>query len=97
MPDFDPNRLSIDLDELLFAILIAILLSTFPLVAYLVYEDGKDWDKFKVEHNCKKVSQVKGDVFNTFGVGINGKASVGVAVTSDKEGFLCNDGITYYR
>lgn len=67
------------------------------LVILAAIEDGRKWDAFKVEHKCKAVAHIKGDVFNTFGTDTKGNMTVGVGSTPDKTGWLCDDGITYYR
>lgn len=77
-----------------------IVLSGFALlilIGWLAYNAEKRWEAFKTDHNCKMVSRISGDVFNTFNVGSNGQVSVGIGSTSDKTGWLCDDGVTYYR
>ena len=59
--------------------------------------DSNEWDKFKIDHHCKVVGKMDGDVFNTFGVGSNGQAVVGIGTTPGKTGWLCDDGVTYWK
>lgn len=61
------------------------------LISALIIASHKDhilWEAFRTEHNCKAVNQIKGDLIST---------SNGFAVTPDKTGWLCDDGVTYYR
>lgn len=67
------------------------------IAAFAAIEEDRKWDAFKVEHNCKVVAKINGDVFNTFGTDAKGNMTVGVGSTPDKNGWLCDDGITYYR
>ena len=64
---------------------------------FLVFSDNANWETFKVAKNCKLVAEVKGEIFNTVGVSGIGKVVTGVRISSDKEGWVCNDGIIYYR
>lgn len=66
------------------------------LVALLVWESNQ-WQEFKVAHNCKAVSHIKGDVFITTSINPQGQVIPGVSSTPDKTGWLCDDGITYFR
>lgn len=72
------------------AALLVFLISSF-------IEDGRKWEAFKVEHNCKVTANIKGDVFNTFGNDSKGNMTVGIGTTPNKTGWLCDDGITYFR
>ena len=52
---------------------------------------------FAAEHECKVVGKTTGDVTPAMGFGTKGSPTVGVAFESDKVGWKCNDGITYWR
>lgn len=67
------------------------------LVGYASYNESIQWNEFKIQRKCKEVSKAKGEIFNTFGTDAKGNISIGIASTSDKTGWLCDDGITYYR
>jgi len=72
----------------------------FLLIAgtiWLIVEDGREWAHFRDAHNCRVVSKIRGDTFNTWSVGPNGQMQVGIGSTPSKTGYLCDDGITYYR
>lgn len=66
-------------------------------VLYACIAEAQEWEEFKNHHHCKVVSRIKGDVFNTVGADAKGNMVVGVGSTPDKTGWLCDDGITYYR
>ena len=63
------------------------------IVIYFAIKDNNDWEKFKVEHKCKIVSKQN----STVGTGIGSNGQVITTVESGKTGWLCDDGITYYR
>jgi len=63
----------------------------------LVTAEAKEWDAFKVAHACRVVAKVDGSVFNTFSVSPKGQMVIGVGSTPDKTGWLCDDGVTYYK
>lgn len=78
-------------------IVLGLLISMLIASMILVYCDIKDWNEFSAAHNCKVVGEESGQVFNTVGFGANGQATVGIGVTAPKTGYLCDDGVTYWR
>lgn len=91
------NMNSSDAIELLIGGLVCFMLVITGVLIFLDYKEGQEWEKFKVDHNCKVVAKVKGEVFNTVGIDAKGNVSVGVGSTSDKVGWQCDDGVTHYR
>lgn len=73
---------------------IAVLAS---LIIFLGIKDAKEWEKFKLDHECILIGKMRGETFTTFGIGSNGQSVVGVGTTSGKSGWKCNDDITYWR
>lgn len=70
------------------------------LVAGLLYvsiEEANEWKRFKEEHHCKIVAYISPDT--SVGVGPSSSGGVAVVVVPQygKTGWLCDDGITYYR
>ena len=62
------------------------------IVGYADILELNKWNEFKTEHSCKISAHIKGEAFNTF----DGR-NVGVGFTSDKTGWACDDGQTYFR
>lgn len=60
-------------------------------------EDARHWRDFSAEHNCKQVTKIEGTVSNSYGFDSNGNMTVGIVSTPPKTGWLCDDGVTYYR
>lgn len=64
-------------------------------------EEGRRWDVFKTEHNCKVVQHVRGDVVVGTGVGVMPNGQFGMVTTTsttpDKTAWACDDGVTYWR
>ncbi|EIE9938012.1 hypothetical protein GIW79_22935 [Pseudomonas sp. PA-7-1E] len=57
-----------------------------------------EWAVFKEAHNCKVVG--KSDGHSNNGVGVTTRGSVALIVgdsTPDKTGYLCDDGVTYWK
>lgn len=72
----------------------------FGLLSWSIFASFQEearWEQFKVDHACKVIAKISGDVFNTFGISASGSSVVGVAATPDKTGWLCDDGVTYYK
>ena len=76
-----------------------IVLSTLLIggAVWAVIEEGEKWDTFKIEHRCKVVSKTSSSVANTYGTGSKGEFTTGVIVIHGKTGWLCDNGVTYYR
>lgn len=67
------------------------------VLGVLLFQESAEWETFKIDHACKVVAKVQGSVYNTVGVGPKGSPNVGIAVAPGKTGWLCDDGVTYYR
>lgn len=71
-----------------------------PYCFYLTIEDQKTWNEFKTDHHCRVVGKMSGSI--STGVGF-APTSNGVSVIpviefeEDKIGYLCDDGVTYWR
>lgn len=87
----------VDGDLLIFGGLTALILAGTALLIFAVMRDARQWEEFRAAHACKVVAHINGDVFNTVGVSGNGQVSVGIGSTPNKTGWLCDDGITYFR
>lgn len=81
-----------EIDMVIVAICAILAVLTTCIVALAVRAD-QAWDKFSVEHACKVVGKMSGDTFNT----IDARGNVGIGSTSPKTGYLCDDGVTYWR
>lgn len=83
------------LDKQIAALTVIVLGGTAFLI-YAAIAENRQWKAFAEAHNCKLVSVDHGDVIPTMVVA-NGQVITGVSSTSTKKGWLCDDGITYYR
>lgn len=77
--------------------IVGAIVGLLGFVAAAMVKEHKHWQQFKADHHCKVVAQVSGDVFTTVGIGSNGQVTTGVGSTGSKTGWLCDDGVTYYR
>jgi hypothetical protein len=80
-------------------LLFGVMLLCMVLLSGAVIYDSRQWALFKADHNCKVVGKMAGSVVTTVGptFGGTGGVAVGVGSTPDKTGWLCDDGITYWR
>lgn len=60
---------------------------------WAINEDNNEFKAFAKEHECKVVGKIRGGVAT--GIGSNGTLTT--FVEDDKTGYLCNDGVTYWR
>lgn len=68
---------------------------------YTGIQEEMDWQKFMVDHKCRKVGHIK-ETFhlgNAVGIAGNGQIASMITTTSTPEinSYLCDDGITYSR
>ena len=83
------------------ALFIFACLLMVPVLIYAVWVSKNKWETFKAEHNCRIVDKLDGSTGT--GVGItfspNGGTGIGPVITSNpaKVGWLCDDGITYWK
>lgn len=78
-----------------------IFFSTIPLIIYLEVRDSEQWESFSEEHKCQKVGHIKGRSQSGVGFGATANGGFGTVITTtsehDKTGWLCDDGVTYWR
>ncbi len=80
--------------EMTVAAVLACLIVAMVIVDHAEYEQ---WLTFRDVHHCRIVAHVDGSTFTTIGTDAKGNVSTGVGSTSAKDGWLCDDGVTYYK
>lgn len=78
--------------DAIFAITIGALIAIVAVFVGMADESAQ-WTQFKADHDCKVVGKMAGNIINT--IGPNGQ--VGIGYNPDKTGWLCDDGVTYWR
>ncbi len=78
-------------------LLTLLLFAGFGFLVYAMVKDDQRFALFALEHHCKVVGRMSGDV--AVGNVVSSNGSVGIVVTStpDKTGYACDDGVTYWR
>lgn len=71
-----------------------ILITPFACVASI--EEQLEWDAFAKTH-CKVVGRMASSTGSGIGITGGGNAALVVTTTPEKTGYLCDDGITYWR
>lgn len=74
----------------------ALLLCFWGMYAAASY-DYESWKAFSAEHHCRVVGKMSGDVVVGTGLTANGQVTTTVGFTGDKTGYICDDGVTYWR
>jgi hypothetical protein len=77
--------------------LLAICGALLILGLYAMAQESKQWEAFKVAHDCKVVAKMRGSSQVAPGFSGSGNVTFTVITEPDKTGWLCNDGVTYYR
>ena len=73
-----------------------LLVSLLGLWIVATIRENQEWEQFMVEKQCVLKEHIKGDIRTGVGV-TNGKVGLGVMPEPDKEAYLCNDGVLYWR
>ena len=68
-----------------------------PFLCWGAVLEVQRWEEFKIEHECKIVGKKNGQTFVGTGIGANGSVTTTIGGTSSQTGWLCNDGVTYWR
>lgn len=78
------------------AVAVVVSVEIFALI-----QEHDAWRMFSEEHSCKVVGKMSGDTATTTGFGMMPNGNFGVLFgrtrTPDKTGYLCDDGVTYWR
>ena len=81
--------------------LLLLVVALIPLGIWAAVEEQKEWEAFSVAHECKVVGRMRGSTQTGVGYGMTSNGKFGTVVTTtstpDKTGYLCNDGVTYWR
>lgn len=72
-----------------------------PAMIYSSIKEAEDWAAFSAAHACKKVGEISGSTQTGVGFGMTTNGQMGTVVTTSrtpsKTGWLCDDGVTYWR
>lgn len=80
-------------NELFMGAVVGAVCSFIVVGAISLNRDTERWEKFKRDHHCVLVARIPGDT--GFGVSANGQPVVTQGFNRD--GWRCDDGVTYYR
>lgn len=87
--------------QLIPVILLLTWIIGIPALIYLAVAEANAWAEFSEEHECQVVGRMSGSVNTGTGVGVTTTGEVGSVFTTtytpSKTGYLCNDGVTYWR
>lgn len=64
---------------------------------YAEVQEQRRWEAFSINHDCKLIGHMRGDMTTGFGVAANGQMVTTINVTPDKKGYACDDGKQYWR
>lgn len=72
------------LSILIWTVIIASAAAFLYVLARGVVQDREEWQRFVIEHHCKVIGEMSG-------------SSTGNGYIPAKTGYLCDDGVTYWR
>ena len=67
------------------------------LAIYSSIQEAKQWEAFKIAHNCVVVEKKRGTTSIGVGVGSNGTTTVMPISNPSQTAWKCDDGVTYWR
>lgn len=83
--------------------IVVICIAIIIMIAVFItaVENNKEWEAFKIKHNCKLIERMSGSTSTGYGYGIttSGKVGYGMITTStpSKECWICDDSVKYWR
>ena len=84
---------------MLFVVVIIPVAAKLSLAAKI--QEQEKWDAFSKAHECKVVGRMNGSAQTGVGYGMAANGQFGTVITTtsipSKTGYLCNDGVTYWR
>jgi hypothetical protein len=75
----------------------AVALGLLGLLFWAAEAESAAWEAFAQEHHCRLVGHINGSVAPSFGIGSSGLSVFGTTPIPAKDGFACDDGVTYWR
>ena len=97
------KRFSFDFDAEVWLMLgvIVIIAALVALCLYGTHLELQQWEEFKVAHSCEITQKMKIPLTLNPVVTVGGGGNVGTGITAsggeEKKGWLCDDGIVYWR
>lgn len=94
----EPTRQTMfDTDKIIVVIIVGVIIALTAAMVMGASDERSQWEAFSASHSCKIVSKTTGNTL--LSPVFSGKGGVGLATTyvPGKTGYLCNDGVTYYR
>jgi hypothetical protein len=87
--------------ELLLIIMMALIVVMIVMRLSMNIDDNKKWETFKRIHSCKVVCHISSGTQPgiCYGTAANGQTITVFmsSITSDRTGWICDDGVTYWR
>jgi hypothetical protein len=81
----------------LLAISVAAAIALFVFLVNEAIDSAARWEAFAAQHECKVVGKVSGSTSVGHDITASGKFGTVITSTPGKTGYLCNDGVTYWR
>lgn len=75
----------------------AAVVGLIGLIFYAASVESKEWEAFRVSHNCVITEKSRGTYSTGLGVLSNGKSGTITTYTPGKTAWACDDGVTYWR
>lgn len=70
-------------------------------IVFLGQKKKEEWELFKEEHDCKVVGKMDGEFDSGIGMTVNADGNIEPTLVMEsspnKTGWLCDDGITYWK
>lgn len=85
------------------AVLVTLIVSGLAVLVLIgvlfvaIREEARQWAAFAEAHKCKVVSKEAPSTATGIGIGSNGSVTIMPITRGGKTGYLCDDGVTYYR
>jgi small neutral amino acid transporter SnatA (MarC family) len=77
------------------------IMALLVIFVWATMAEAEEWQRFAAVHECRVIGRVNGHTDTGIGFGMTGSGQMGTVITTvstpSKTGYLCNDGVTYWR
>jgi len=84
-------------DYWLIVVGVTVGLGLSALIVVAAASERREWMRFRDAHHCRLIGHMDGSCSTGVGVSSNGSAVMTTSCDPDKDGWLCDDGMTYWK
>ena len=84
-------------NDTILSLALIVMIAAMIIGIYLALEAERDWQAFKIKHNCQIVAKTTSTIVPTFSYNTEGNLITSFTTLPSKTTYLCDDNVTYTR